>query len=387
MGSSTRSLLLLLLTFCLASVTLAGSFSLAKVGTTVTSSALSDLGSSVLYAGGNVYVGSLADNEVLIYTCTASCTQTKNLTGNPGDQFGTAIALVGNLLLVGAPGNASFYLYNSTNSFAPLGQIFDPSSSTSSLFGTTLALISSGTVLVGAPGSSSSNGVVYTYSCSSTTCSYASNATAPTKANGDLFGSSIAIDSSTTNAIIGAPGNAVAHLFSLTGNTLSFITNVTGTAGANFSSSVAASSSLFAVGSPSASPFGLVYVYSCNTTTCILVTTLSTSDNNFGNALSMSGSLLIVSADQKSSSTGGVYLYYCNSAGCTQDGSLLGESSGDLFGSSVSLVSSNLFIGASGKSGNGSFYYFSKLKLLMFSFFVAVVVVFILTCRFLLLLL
>jgi hypothetical protein len=137
----------------------------------------------------------------------------------PGLRFGTSVGLSanGNTLLVGARGNA----YSAGPAPAGTAYVFTRSGSTWSqqqkltasdgalgdYFGTSASLSADGlTAVIGAPGKSSSTGATYVFTVSGGVWSQQAELTAGDAATNDSFGTSVAVNSDGTTALVGASG-------------------------------------------------------------------------------------------------------------------------------------------------------------------------------------
>jgi len=114
---------------------------------------------------------------------------------------------------------------------------------------------------------------------------------------------------------------------------------------------------LVVVGAPDASSNGQgqVTVFECNSTSCTPSSPFSATDSlagdNFGWAVSWSGTVLVVGAPNANNS-GAVYLFDCSTLPCGQQGAGfgLGDGSFQNFGNSLASSGSNFVVGASNSS-------------------------------------
>ena len=129
------------------------------------------------------------------------------------DFFGTAVAVGANRLVVGASGddyNAGqdrglVYVYDqSGTSYVSQQEITPPGSQPNDQFGLAVAL-SGDTLVVGAPWRNSNRGIVFVYTRIGESFVSQQELTAADGAGGDFFGSKVAIDEDTI--VIGAPGD------------------------------------------------------------------------------------------------------------------------------------------------------------------------------------
>lgn len=264
------------------------------------------------------------------------------------DLFGSDVALSGDVLVVGAPGEDSAalgvdgdqsdnsasnsgaaYVYErSGTQWRPLSYLKASNTGASAEFGGAVA-ISGDTVVVGASGDGGSGGV---YVFQRTSSSYAqvaylkaSNANAD-----DHFGSSLALDGDTL--VVGAPGQGAVK-----GNATHSLNNLPADSGA-------------------------VYVFGRKgqawAQTAILRTPVPQKGVYFGEALALAGDTLVVGAlldDVNGTSlAGAAYVYERGPQGWQLRDSMQAPNAeiGDRYGSSVALTSSLLAIGASNEAGS-----------------------------------
>ncbi len=135
-----------------------------------------------------------------------------------GEDFGYALALSadGTAALIGAPhpsGVGRVFLFVAQSGawgLSPIATLSDPMSNVQDNFGSSLALSSNGTVaLVGAYGSDKGSGTAYLYRSTGGVWSATPEASFsdPDAAAGDFFGYSVALSGDATTALIGAPGD------------------------------------------------------------------------------------------------------------------------------------------------------------------------------------
>jgi hypothetical protein len=132
-----------------------------------------------------------------------------------GEAFGAAVAVAGDWLAVGAPlasaGDGAVYLYqHSGGAWTLAATLTAPTAGQAALFGQSLALLASGSLLVGAPGldpdSRSAAGGAYLYTLSGATWALSTTVTPAELGAGDRFGSAVALRDGAL--AIGAPGGA-----------------------------------------------------------------------------------------------------------------------------------------------------------------------------------
>jgi hypothetical protein len=246
-----------------------------------------------------------------------------------GQRFGHSVAVSGNSVVVGAyqDNGANLFggtarVYNATTG-AWLDTIINPTPAVGDQFGFSVA-ISGNTIVVGAPGDNAFDGRAYVFDA--TTGSTTSTLVNPSPAAGDQFGSSVGVSGNT--AVVGAPTDDTgatdagrAYLFNATtGGVLANIANPTVGAGDVFGSAVAISGSRAVVGARAddtgVANAGRAYVFSA--TTGALTTTLDNlrrplpSGEQFGTSVAVSGNIVAVGAYLDSTgnpNNGRAYLY------------------------------------------------------------------------------
>ena len=132
-----------------------------------------------------------------------------------GGAFGAAVAVAGDWLAVGAPlanaGDGAVYLYqHSGGAWSLMASLTAPTPGQGALFGQSVALLASGSLLVGAPGldpdSRSAAGGAYLYTLSGATWALSTTLTPTELGAGDRFGAAVALRDGAL--AIGAPGGA-----------------------------------------------------------------------------------------------------------------------------------------------------------------------------------
>lgn len=305
---------------------------------------------------------------------------------NPGpstfDVFGSAVAISGTRLVVGAPrsdvaasdaGSAYVYDLSSGTPTVPLVALHDPSGTGVDYFGTSVAI--SGTlVAVGAPNDdtgASNAGRVYIYNMSSGTPSvpvFTLNNPSPT--SGDEFGGAVAI--SGQRVIVGAPmddtgaNNAgSAYLYDLGGGspTMPVLTfnNPTLAADDRFGNAVAISGARLVIGAhlddAGASNAGAAFVYdvTSGTSTAPVVTLNNPAPgvfDEFGFAVALSGTRVVIGAysdDTGADGAGRAYVYDVASGTPHTPIATLNDPSpvmSDAFGWSVAISGAHVVVGA-----------------------------------------
>ena len=227
------------------------------------------------------------------------------------DEFGAAVALVGNEAVVARP-----HSWDGTPSpTTPLGAVYAftvggeevqaADGKNGDDFGYAVALAGT-TALAGAPGQRGGMGAVYAYTLNASGLTLQTILTAPNKQAGDGFGATLAFDGAT-----------------------------------------------LAVGAPqAANGQGAVYIYTYKAGAWTFQTELTAGDGQpgdlFGEAISLSGSQILVGAPGRNGNMGGAYVFAMNAGSWSQQAELIagdGQAE-DGFGTSVALSGSNLVIGS-----------------------------------------
>ncbi len=241
-----------------------------------------------------------------------------------GDIFGYAVAISGNTVVVGAPyedGNATdsgaVYVFTRTGTtWSFQARLKAPSPAVNNEFGYAVA-ISGDTLVVGAPYRNSNTGIAYVFTRSDTAWTYRANLTGA--AAGDQFGKAVAISGGTI--VVGAPSKnsdaGAAYVFTgsdATWTQKAYLTISTGTTD-YFGSAVAISDTTAVVGAygkdgSSGADAGAVYVYFFNGTEWAQQAALLPSNPDagdyFGYSVAISGNTVVVGAYREDSNTKGV---------------------------------------------------------------------------------
>jgi len=294
------------------------------------------------------------------------------LTPTSGDSFGAAVALHGDTLVVGAPGDDAAYV------FELAGTVWAPPPSkiagaAGSQLGAAIAIDANGYIL-GAPGES--GGVVRTYALSDVTGSGPTIAI-HTATAGDRFGASIAVSGGVV--VVGAPGESdaypgsgAAYIFS--GASSQRVVASNGGANDAFGSSVATDGTTVFVGAPlecssttgidstpdnTAIGAGAVYAFSASTfaQTHYLKAPNTDAGDEFGTSLSLVHDVLVVGApfedsaktdtqtDNTATDAGAAYSYPVDLSAAPGyiKASVPGEH--DAFGLALALTTEDLVVG------------------------------------------
>ncbi|OWY20499.1 hypothetical protein C7N43_27090, partial [Sphingobacteriales bacterium UPWRP_1] len=311
--------------------------------------------------------------------------------------FGAAVAVAPQTIIVGAPGDASnkgaAYVYElESGTWMARPKITAPDGAAGDKFGTSVA-VSNGMLAIGAPGVTSNTGAVYLYAKSGSNWVLAKKLLPAGGIPGDRFGEAVAI----TNGVViaGAPGdntkgNDAGAVYVFTGANLSAMTQaqkITATDGVlqdEFGCSVSLEGTNLAVGARfsdvSGTPptyyanAGAVYIYQqgilppATAATFNLFTKCTASDrimNDYmGNSVAFSNGRVIAGAygrDDNGTNSGAAYIF--SGATFTTQNKITptGAAANDNFGWSVGLSNNTAVVGARYKNlAKGASYIFTQ---------------------------
>lgn len=282
--------------------------------------------------------------------------------GQAGDQFGDAVALDDNTLVVGTflhdGGRGAVYVYvRDGETWSEQAKIVNPGGQLDR-FGSRVA-IDLDTIVVGASGRSTTSGVVYVFTRSGTTWSLqqtlSGNAT-----NGDDFGYSLSIEGDTL--AVGARGTTSdvgsAFLFSRSGTVWTETAELSaGSAGDRFGTSIAVSGNTLSVGATRASgDTGAAYIFTRSGGSWSQQATIAPADlavgDRFGLSLSLEDGTLAVGAPVQDSLRGAAYVFAGAGALWTQQAKLVDSGGIDQrFGESVAVGDDIVAVGKSSVAG------------------------------------
>jgi hypothetical protein len=336
----------------------------------------------------------------------AQWTQLQELTASDGaafDEFGTSVAMSGNLAVVGAPQHmvgsnaqqgAAYVFVQSGGTWALQAELIAPDGAGGDYFGSAVA-ISGNLAVVGAPqkmvGSSTQQGAAYVFVQSGGTWTLQAELIASDGASSDEFGTSVAISGNL--AVVGAPQRMVgtntqqggAYVFVQSGVTWSQQAELTaGGPNTRFGSSAAISGSTAVVGAPGnfALPItnypGEAYVFVQSGGTWMEQARLSAldgaADDSFGASVAFDGSTAVVGAPNHPLSTqaGQAYTFTQSGGTWSQQAELFpplvnGALGYGVLGTSVAVSGSTAVVGGpgtgipdSGGSAPGTAYVFTQ---------------------------
>ncbi len=291
------------------------------------------------------------------------------------DRLGWSVAISGSTVVVGAPNKnsntgAAYVFVRSGTAWSQQGKLTASDAAVNDTFGWSVA-ISGSTAVVGAPGRSGSTGATYAYVRSGTVWSQQAELIAADGADFDEFGVSVGISGST--AVMGARvknSNAgAAYVFVRSGTVWSQqaeLTAADGAANDYFGTSVAISGSIVVVGAPSKnSSTGAAYVFVRSGTVWSQQAGLTAADgasgDSFGTSVAISGTTAMVGAPNEDSSTGAAYVFARSGTAWPQQAKLTAAdaTTGDQFGYWVGISGPTAVVGAPNRnSGTGAAYAF-----------------------------
>jgi hypothetical protein len=298
--------------------------------------------------------------------------------------FGWAVAVSGTTAVVGAPaepGTGAAYIYEKGASgwpVTPSTTLSEPGGTSDYEFGSSVA-VSGTTVVVGAPGTSSSAEAAYIYvkGASGWPTTPTVTLTDPLATVHDDFGDSVAVTGKTV--VVGAQGTdsfaGTAYIYVNSGSgwpitPTTTLSDPTATSGDNFGGSVAVSGKTAVVGAYGSSSYagGAAYIYVKGAsgwptipTTELLDPAFTTGDNFGGSVGVWNGTVVVVAAQGTNSFTGTAYIYVRSASGWpTTPTTTLSDPRGtadDVFGWSLAVQGTNVIVGAPGtNSGAGTAY-------------------------------
>jgi len=290
--------------------------------------------------------------------------------GAAGDRFGSSVAIAKNTVAVGAyfknSGTGAAYVFtrSGTGTWSQQAEVSPTGGSYNEDFGISIAL-SGSTMVVGADGANSVAGAAYVYTGSGGTWSRQAVLTDPVATADDRFGEMVAISGSA--ALVGAPGDngtvGAAYVFTRSAGHWSDRATLTASDGAdgdNFGTSVALTGSTAVVGAPDpdGTTPGAAYVYTGSGGNWAQQAKLTAADgagtDGFGYSVATSGSTVVVGALFKNASTGGAYVFTSNGSGWTQQSEPIAADGAehDYFGAAVALSGSTAIVGAPYQNSN-----------------------------------
>jgi len=315
-----------------------------------------------------------ATGAVYEYDCTAAaCTQTNRVAPTDlatGHRFGAAIAVSGDTLAVGAPGQsppAVYVFIRSGSTWVQQAKLVATGSASGAGFGRMLALAGDH-LAVGAPGADARAGAVYVFDRAASAWTQTVRFAAADTIAGDDFGRSMAISGDTL--VVGAPlkssgtghfANGAAYIFVRTASAwpqqAKLMAQVSSD-GDGFGTALAIDGDRLLVGAPmAAGRKGGAYVFertgSAWTQHDQLASPVGADGDQFGWSVALSGNAALVGAPFASNSCGASYSYIRSGSGWTlTDESVIGAITlGDLVGWSVAGDPTHWVVASPGSAG------------------------------------
>lgn len=309
--------------------------------------------------------------------------------GTTNNYFGNAVAIQGDLAVVGAPGylsdtGAAYVFQQSGTAWTQQAILTASDGAAGDLFGWSVA-ISGDSVIVGAFEASSIQGAAYVFVQNGSNWSQQAKLTADSPQNGDRFGSGVAIYGDT--AIVGAfldddqsSNHGSAYVFERTGSTWTRTQQLFGsTPGTDdqFGYSVALSGGTAVIGAPmrdvgshSDQGSAFVFVYSGSTWVEQAELTAGTEREQVGASVAVSGDTAILGAPLTivgGNQQGSAYVFTRSGVTWSQQAQLTASDgqADDFFGSSVGISGDRAVVGAypddvTGEPYQGSAYVFER---------------------------
>lgn len=297
-----------------------------------------------------------------------------------GNRFGTSVALSGTTAVVGASGwlpsngDGRAYVFTKTlTGWRQAAELKGSDSAAGDRFGASVA-ISGTTAVVGAPNHAKDAGRAYVFTRTAAGWKQTAELRGFDTVAGDYFGQ--AVEVSGTTVVVGASGHARlagrAYVFARTAAGWKQTTELKGpdnVAGDYFGYSVAISGTTIVVGAAAhADQTGMACVFTKTATGWEQAAELDGSDTGagggwFGESVAISGSSIIVGADNQTSGAGRAYVFTKTAAGWRQAAKLKGSDTvaGDQFGGSVTISGPTAVVGAIGHANfAGRAYVFAR---------------------------
>lgn len=236
--------------------------------------------------------------------------------GAPGDEFGTAVALYQDTVIIGARSaavngqssqGAAYVFIRSGNTWTQQAKLVASDGAAFDRFGTAVSLYGD-VAVVGANGASSSRGAAYVFTRSGNTWTQQAKLTASGGTNSDQFGTAVGVffDTAVVGAIGASAGQGAAYIFTRNANAWTQQAKLVASEGVDwggFGQSVSVAGGTVIVGQPNAPvsvPLsqGAAYVFSRVAGVWVQQPRLTTSaemrSQNFGGAVALDGNTAIV---------------------------------------------------------------------------------------------
>lgn len=343
---------------------------------------------AVIGAGGSGNI----PGSVYVFTRSGTIWIQQKLTASDGegnDSFGRAVALSGDTLVIGAPGDddrgttsGSAYVFaRSGTTWKEQAKLHAFDDAAVHLFGTS-ASVDGDLVAIGAPGADIAgrfnSGAVYIFRRDGTSWVPEGRLTSSDLASGDFFGTSVSLDGNTV--VVGADGDddngsGSGSVYVLTRSGTSWrhearLIASDGDIGERFGSSVAIDGDTVIVGaheernSQNGSASGAAYIFTRSGTSWSQQVKLIASDGGsaefFGSSVALDGDRAVIGAEAHNHSgiihVGAAYVFSRSGGTWSEHAKLMASdgTSGDALGSSVAIDGDTVIAGAKREGSNGS---------------------------------
>ena len=293
----------------------------------------------------------------------------------PGDTFGAAVAISDETAVIGAPGHAKgagrAYVFSHTSAgWRQVAELKGSDVVANDNFGSAVA-IAGRTIAIGAPNHASEAGRVYVFTKTGTGWRQTAELKGSDTVAGDSFGTAVGIAG--TNIVVGSPSHPLnvgrAYVFSKARTGWHEMAELKGSgivAPDSFGISVAISGTTVVIGSQGPGS-GRAFVFTRTGVVWHQVAELKgpglQANDGFGNAVGSSGSTIIVGAPRHASLAGRAFVFARTKGGWNKGVLLQGSGTlaGDSFGTDVAISAAAILVGALGP-GSGHVYVFTKTK-------------------------
>lgn len=288
----------------------------------------------------------------------------------------TSVAIDGDTAIIGDATKQSSqgvaYIYHRVGTSWSLQQtLSDPKGTSHELFGCAVALAGD-VAIVGAPGLDGFAGGGFAFARSGASWALQSKLTSSDRAAADYLGTSVAVSS--TTAVIGAPGSlantGAAYVFARAGSTWAQVSKLTASVGAigdNFGAPVSISGGTIAIGAPGKRAHtGSVYLFTHPDASWKQRQELypSVADGAFfGNSVALDGDRLVIGERLNSAA----YMFERGNAIWTSHATFAGND-GSVLGNAVAISRSEVIIGAVQDGVGGRAYIFQDDQIFADSF-------------------
>lgn len=343
-------------------------------------------GEAIATDGENVIVGAPRDNTLagisgtaFLYLAQSGSTPSFTIVqpaAAVGDAFGYSVAVSGNLIVIGAPGedtagagSGTIYVFSALNG-SPLLTIPNPDAAAGAGFGSSVAIVGN-TIVVGAPHDSTAAadaGRAYLFDASNG--NLIDRLDNPTPAAGDQFGFSVALSAGL--AVIGAPLDdtlavdaGTAYLFDpITGNFYTALNHPVPAAGDQFSGSLSLSGDLLVAGAKGFDATatdldaGRAYLFqaSMGTLLATLVNPSPAANECFGQSVAISPAGIVTGSwghDGLSVDAGEAYLFEALTGAATATIASRPPAANEGFGNALALAGERFIVGHANDNTNG----------------------------------